>query len=389
MPQRIKNLIKKRYAATLQGRDQLLTILLSFAALLLVTSVARLLIASELHPLLLASMGASTIMLLVLPNSPLAQPYSFVLGHIGPALVGVLCAHYIPDMRLAAACTVGLSLVVMFAFDCIHPPGGATALVPVISAPQQLLGLDYVIFPVAINVLTLLLLAIVFNRYLLKRDYPTPRQPAKIMDHHSNDPSPLARLGISSDDLHNALYSFNAYLDITEEDLVKLYSNAQANAYTRKFGELRCRDIMSQDVKTVEFGTELEDAWALLRFHKVSVLPVVDRSHRVIGILSLVDFLKRANLKTYENFAEKLVTFIRRTADNTATKPEAVGQIMASPAFTVQDDAFIATIIPLLSDKGLHHVPVVNAERRLVGIIAQSDLISALYSGSLNAGEAS
>ncbi len=374
--------ITQRFAASLKGRDRLLTLLFAFVSMLILAWVGQKFISPSANPVLLASMGASTIMLLVIPNSPLAQPYAFTMGHLGAALIGVMCAQYAPTTSIAAGCAVSISLIFMFVFNCLHPPGGATAMVPVIMAPEHILQLDYIIYPVLINVVTLLILAWGINRYILKRNYPTSSL-KKAVDHHSSDASPLERLGISNQDLHNALENFNAYLDITEEDLAKIYTSAQANAYTRKFSELRCKDIMSVDVKTVEFGTELEDAWALLRFHKVSILPVVDRAQRVIGVISLVDFLKRANLKTYENFSEKLVTFIRRTHDNFANKPESVGQIMASPAFTVNEEEYIAAIVPLLSDEGLHHVPVVNAERRLVGIIAQSDLISALYSGKL------
>ena len=67
-------------------------------------------------------------------------------------------------------------------------------------------------------------------------------------------------------------------------------------------GKIRCTDIMSRDLITVEFGIKLEGAWTLLRFHKVKTLPVISRARRVIGILTPVDFLKRANLKTNEGF---------------------------------------------------------------------------------------
>jgi CBS domain-containing membrane protein len=39
--------------------------------------------------------------------------------------------------------------------------------------------------------------------------------------------------------------------------------------------------------------------------------------------------------------------------------------------------------VPLLSDRGLHHVPIINEERRLVGMLTQSDLVAALYRGRL------
>ncbi|HEX4938140.1 MAG TPA: CBS domain-containing protein, partial [Candidatus Kapabacteria bacterium] len=64
------------------------------------------------------------------------------------------------------------------------------------------------------------------------------------------------------------------------------------------------------------------------------------------------------------------------------------GQIMAQPAFTVNENDLIALLVPLLSDKGLHHVPVVNDERRLVGIVTQSDLIAALFVGAVEMQEA-
>ncbi len=47
---------------------------------------------------------------------------------------------------------------------------------------------------------------------------------------------------------------------------------------------------------------------------------MIDRARRVIGIVTLVDFLKRANLKTYETFEDKLIKFIRRTPSLTSDK---------------------------------------------------------------------
>ena len=56
---------------------------------------------------------------------------------------------------------------------------------------------------------------------------------------------------------------------------------------------------------------------------------------------------------------------------------------MVTKVYTVRDDAHIVALVPLLSEKGLHHIPVVNAENRLVGMVTQSDLIGALYAGSV------
>ena len=106
---------------------------------------------------------------------------------------------------------------------------------------------------------------------------------------------------------------------------------------------------------------------------------MVDNFQHVIGIVTLVDFLKRANLKTYETFEDKLIKFIRRTPGTNSEKPEVVGQIMASPVTTVPMNMHVAELVPLLSDKGLHHVPIVDEKGRLAGMVTQSDLIAAMY----------
>ncbi len=371
------------WPSTITLREKVLTSLVTFFAMVVVSQIGVGVISPSQHFVLVASMGASAMLIFVIPNSPLAQPYPFVLGHVVPSAIGVLCAMHVESFYLAAALTVSLSLVAMYLLNCLHPPGGAAALVPVLAHDQQILDLSYVVFPVLVNVITMLALALVAHRWILKKEYPV--RPIQQRDdlHGHKDPSPLARLGINRDDLNAALASFNAYLNVSEGDLARLYASAQSKAYVRKFGEIQCQHIMSRDVVTVEYGTELEEAWALLRKHKVKMLPVVDRANRVIGVLSLVDYLKRADLKTYQGFADKLVAFVRRTPSLHTDKPEVVGQIMATPVFTVQESDFIASLVPLLSDRGLHHVPVVNDAQRLVGIIAQSDLIAALYSGAV------
>lgn len=377
-----------RWPSTLSRREQFITSLLTFVAILIVGRVGQQFVHPYQHLVLVASMGASALLLLVIPNSPLAQPYPFVAGHLVPAVIGVACAQAVDDFYLAAALTVSLSLGAMYLLNCLHPPGGAAALVPIIARDQQVLDYSYVVFPVLINVITLLTLVLVAHKWILKKEYPVKPMARSDVRHHHDDPSPLARLGISGHDLQEALKEYGAYLNVTENDLTRVYLQAQQKAHVRKFGEIRVRDIMSKDVITVEYGTDLEEAWALLRLHKVKILPVIDKARRVIGVLSLVDFLKRADLKTYRGFADKLIEFVRRSTTVHTHKPEAVGQIMAQPAFTVNENDLIALLVPLLSDKGLHHVPVVNDERRLVGIVTQSDLIAALFVGAVEMQEA-
>jgi CBS domain-containing membrane protein len=59
-------------------------------------------------------------------------------------------------------------------------------------------------------------------------------------------------------------------------------------------------------------------------------------------------------------------------------KAEAVGQIMATDVLVARDDQPIGELVPLFATTGHHHIPVVDRERRLVGILTQSDLVAAL-----------
>lgn len=364
--------------------EKLRSALAAFVAILLVGYVSSLFVSGVGLPFLVASMGASAVLLFAISHSPLSQPWPLIGGNIIPALIAVTCGKLVPDLILATAISVAISLFVMQLLRCLHPPGGALALLPLLGgASVHELGYRFVLYPVSLNILILLLLAFIINNLLPGRRYPLPAFPVSHDIHKHDDPSSLDRLIVSHADVHNALIQMNTYLDVSEEDLNTVYKMAEMQTYRRKMGEITCADIMSRDLVTAEYGTELEEAWAQLRFHKIKAIPVVDRARRVIGIITLVDFLKRANLKTYESFEEKLMKFIKRTPGMASSKPEVVGQIMVSPVYTANEDTHIVELVPLLSDKGLHHIPIVNAERRLIGMVTQSDLIAALYAGSV------
>lgn len=124
--------------------------------------------------LIIGSFGASAVLIYGATKSPLAQPRNLLGGHIISALIGVtmlkLCG---PLVWLAAALAVSLSIAVMHATKTLHPPGGATALIAVISGPQlQKLGYVYVLMPVAAGALIMLLVALLVNNLARSRRYP-------------------------------------------------------------------------------------------------------------------------------------------------------------------------------------------------------------------------
>lgn len=78
-----------------------------------------------------ASMGATAVLLFAVPHGQLSQPWPVVGGHVISALIGVCCAQLIANPVLATAIAVGASIGVMHQLKCIHPPGRAAAFTAV------------------------------------------------------------------------------------------------------------------------------------------------------------------------------------------------------------------------------------------------------------------
>jgi len=325
-------------------------------------------------PLLIAPMGASAVLLFALPSSPLAQPWSIIGGNLVSATLGVTCALWISDPIWAAALAVATSIAAMLALRCLHPPSGAVALTAVLGGPViHALGYQFLWAPIGINSLVLLGVALLFNN-LTRHPYPHIA-----IDHSKTDQQPGDRLGFSSADLDYVLANYNQVLDVSRDDLESLLRQTEMQAYRRRFGEITCADIMSKEVVSVEFGTELPQAWAMLHQHHIKALPVIDPARRVIGILTLVNFIEHADLDSFHGYENKLRSFLQKVGRSHSEKPEAVGQIMTKNVITVSDTMPIPALFALISANGHRHIPVINHERRLVGIITNSDLIAGLY----------
>lgn len=333
---------------------------------------------------LIAPMGASAVLLFAVPASPLAQPWSIIGGNLWAALVGVTCAKLVAEPALAAALAIALAIIGMFALRCIHPPSGAVALTAVLGGPVvQQMGYGFVLSPVLLNSMLLLATALFFNN-ATRRRYPHAQQSEhRNNTHHTRDAAPTARLGFSHEDLDVVLQRYNQVLDISRDDLEEILLQTEMVAYQRRFGETVCADIMSGDVVAVEFATELAQAWEQMRSHRLQALPVIDRARRVIGIVTKTDFLRHAESQDYATLGGRLRTLLRRTPHTHSIKPEVVGQIMNGRVKTAAVDLPIVQLVPLMADDGVHQVPVVDASRKLVGMVTQSDMVAALYANNL------
>ena len=362
-------------------KDKLISVTSCVIVIVLMAGITQQFSPSSAYPIIIASMGASAVIVFIIPNSPLAQPWPLVGGQLVSAMVGLVCAQLFTDTILASASAVGGSVLIMLLLRCLHPPGAATALTPIMAgSPITALGYSFVLLPVGLNVAIMLITAIVINRWLLHHEYPNVPQQA---DHNKHQRSTLIQetqlTGISEQDVEHALESMNMFMDVSKGDLSKLLSNAQLHSFKRYRGAITCADIMVKDSLTVEYGTAVEEAWRVMQSEKLKAMPVIDRARRVIGIITWNDFFKFITVENNETFQEKFKAFIRRTPDITTNKPESVGHIMTAPVSVLPENTSIAELIPLMSDQGFRQIPIVNSENRLVGMVYQANLIAALY----------
>ncbi|BCU78270.1 HPP family protein [Luteolibacter sp. LG18] len=194
-------------------KEKLLSLLGGFLSLLALVLISRSVLHLSGSAAVIASMGASAVLLFAVPHGQLSQPWPVIAGHGFSALIGVACAKWIPSPEIAAACAVGLSIGAMHQFKCIHPPGGATGLTAVLGGQAiHDLGFKFVLYPVLANALVMVALAVVFNACFAWRRYPAfVARRGKPTNPHPSHEAVVA-----------ALRSLDSFVDITEDDLVRL-----------------------------------------------------------------------------------------------------------------------------------------------------------------------
>lgn len=323
----------------------------------------------------LAPLGATAVILFTLPHSPLAQPWSVAGGLLLPALTGLACGSWISSPFLAAAMAVGLSVGIMGWLRCIHPPGGAMALVMTAHALQgQDAGTGLV--AVSWNVLAMLIAATAVNNALPGRRYPLCSPPVPQPGQHQPPAS-----GITQPDLAAALQEMDTYLDVSEDDLAEVFGRAARHAFHRHV-LLTCGAIARPAPVSLSFATDLNEAWRLMRIHGADALPVVDRVGRPEGVLGLEDFLRHVEAAQTARLGDNVRRLLRPTPGPSSNKPEVVGQIMQAARHglrMVREADGIALAAEILSSSGQTLLPVVNEAGRLTGVISRPHMTAVLF----------
>ena len=270
---------------------------------------------------------------------------------------------------MAASVAVALAIGAMIQLRCLHPPGGASALLMVLTHTT---AFQFALFPVLVNSLLLVAAGMLYNSFT-GRPYPRAQVASP-----AEGPLPVSS-HFTPADLDVALAHYNQVLDISRVDLQALLEGAELAAYQRHLGALRCADIMTPDPMCVQFGTSLQDAWQLMQQRQIKALPVVDRAMRIAGIVTTADFMRQAGLERHEGIGDRLRAMLRASGITHTDRPEVVGQIMTRQVRVASQDRPLTELIPVFSEGGHHHIPIIGPEGKLAGIITQTDLVRALY----------
>ncbi|TWG99609.1 CBS domain-containing membrane protein [Nocardioides sp. J9] len=309
----------------------------------------------EMLPFIVAPMGACAVLLFAVPASPLAQPWPVLGGNVVSTAVGLGAHWLVDDVLLAAALGVGAAIGVMMLLGCLHPPGGACALLAATATPEiHDQGILFALAPVAVNTVALLAIAVAVNN-LTGRRYPhRPAPPAP--------PGAATELGITTPDVEEAMKRLADRLDVLPADVVAIVRDAETHALDRRLGSIPVSRIMNRDVAVAHPFESIYRARTLIVQRQVKTLPVVDEERRVIGVVSIIDL-----------FTRDLVEL------------ETVESIMRTEVTTIREDTPVAELVPAMTSEGYKNVPVVDAEDRLVGMITRGELIAVLHRALLGA----
>ncbi|HNB27575.1 MAG TPA: HPP family protein [Alphaproteobacteria bacterium] len=331
-------------------RDRTAASLGALTGIGITAAICGLLFRHDVHlPLIVAPIGASAVLLFAVPASPLAQPWPIIGGNTLSAFIGLLVAHVVPEPALALGLALGLAILAMSVTCALHPPGGAAALTAALGGPLiEQYGYWFPLAPVALNSALLVVLGILFHRFS-GHAYPHKAPPQPNI-HRTQDQPPRQRASIRPEDIDAALAALHETFDIDRNDLEQIVRQVEQQALMRTHGDLLCRDLMSRDVISVSTDDTPERARQLLLDHKVRVLPVLDADQHLIGIVGL-----------------------RELAQATGT----IGAL-AAPAVTAVPEQSAMRLVQVLSDGHKHAAVIIDDERRVLGLITQTDLLAAL-----------
>ncbi|WP_462316616.1 CBS domain-containing protein [Methanobrevibacter sp.] len=122
---------------------------------------------------------------------------------------------------------------------------------------------------------------------------------------------------------------------------------------------MQIKNLMSEDIITIDKDQNLSDALKLLRKNNVSRLPVVNNKE-LVGIISERDIASKLGSSKYESMPASRLH---------------ISSVMVKDVFTVPETMQLGEVAKLMLDNGIGSVPVM-CEDKMVGIVSKADFVT-------------
>ncbi len=160
--------LKWRYPSAYQPRFTPQAILLSYLCSFVGIALLAYLTTYTGYPLITAPFGATAVLVFAVPDSPFAQPRNVVVGCVVGAIVSVACVALFGSAPWVMALAVATTIKLMQLTHSLHPPGGAVALVGVMSNASW----EFIFVPVLCGAILMVGCTALFGRFIPGRPYP-------------------------------------------------------------------------------------------------------------------------------------------------------------------------------------------------------------------------
>lgn len=136
------------------------------------------------------------------------------------------------------------------------------------------------------------------------------------------------------------------------------------------------KDVMTSRVIWMEQDTPFAAIAAAFEQYRVSAFPVLDQAGQVIGVVSETDLLAKLALAGGEEHMPGMIGGILHHQQMEKARGTTAGDLMTAPPITISPHDTVEDAARLMYLRRVKHLPVVDADNRLVGIISRADVLS-------------
>ncbi|MCC9600448.1 CBS domain-containing protein [Stieleria sp. JC731] len=152
--------------------------------------------------------------------------------------------------------------------------------------------------------------------------------------------------------------------------------------------KLKVKDLMARSVVAIDFDATVHSALDIMMADRLSCLPVVAGNGKCIGVLALPDLMPIASESDHllgeasDGVMDRLwVVDIMRERFGS----DQVSEFMSDNPVLIDEWSSVTEAAERMLNNGIHHLPVVNGDEELIGIISSMDLLRAIVTAGAQA----